>query len=233
VPFIGGSAFKAGSGTLNKRSLNASIRDVVRHTEPKKYKVVDHIYSQDLLANTIYTWNPLGNIPIGTGENQRLSTEIYVTRIGLKLAFLNNEGLGSTFTRQVNCRVMWVRSEAQYGSGSDAFGSGLGLTDLFYAGQTIPTFAFPDNDKCTILSDTMVRIPALAYSGAQESAYREIDAPIGSGMTFKYSSLTGDYSTKSKNIYCVIACQIPGDVTGTTVDARLEWQGCVEYRDSA
>lgn len=230
VPFIGGSTFKAGSGSLNKRSLSALVRSEARSLEAVKLKATQ-VNTVTLLDDTWYTLNPLGNIPIGTGEVNRLSTDIFVKSVKLRMTLTNNSLLAPGIVNNpVHFRMMWVRTSVPVLASSDLFASGLGNSDLVSQGNDKPLYSIIDTDKVTVLSDTIVTVAP--YHAAQTiSKFVEFDCPL-TNFPFNYSTSTSNFSTRNKNLYCLITPKIVGGVSGTTTDASLSYSFCTKFTDS-
>lgn len=230
--FTSGGGFRMGDGSLNKRSLMAAVKAETRNLEVTKYKAIP-LSTQPLLAGTWYTLNPLGNITIGTGETNRVGTDIFVRKIKLKLVAHNNVALiGALAGATVHFRMLWIRSAVPVGSGLDIFGpSGLGNSDLVQQGNTYPLTSIIDKDKCSVLSDTVFTIPQSNISASNNSKYVEFDCPV-QDFPFRYSSATSNFSNVNKNVYCLITPQIVGDSTGTTQDMHIVYQWSTEFADS-
>ena len=221
VPLIGGSSFKAGSGPLTKRSLQTLIRE----TNESKQKIIVATNTSGLLHNTIYTYNPLGNIPIGTGANSRIGQDIFVKNIRLEGLLTNVGGVASM---EVHFRVMVVSSNSQTLSGSDALSSGLGSTDIFVQGSNYLIDSIPDNNRCTVLHDSHHK---LIPQGSGSTTQSRISLNFGKGKVLKYLTPTSNYAT-NKNIYVVVIPYYCGGTTGTTVIGSIQWESVVDFTDA-
>jgi hypothetical protein len=230
VPYFGSVGFKAGDGQLNKRSITAMVKREARLTEGSKYKT--SIQSQVFNAQTWYTYNPLGNIPIGTGENSRLSTDIFVKSVKMRVLMYNNILLtGGLVGAPIHVRVVWLRTNVPIAGGVDTFTSGLGNSDLLVQGLTIPLTGVFDRDKVTILSDDTYTVPQSNIATTYSSICADISCP-SLNIPFKYGSSTSNYSVLNKNLYCVVSPSIAADVVGTTVELNFQFQSAVEFTDS-
>lgn len=239
VPIIGGTGLRMGSGPLQKRSLNALVKQAVTATLPQKHKVIDAVTAAKYAHQTNYTFNPLGNIPVGTGEQQRLATEIRVKYIKLRICLQNDTTLGApaqNFPKQV--RILWVRSDEQVMGGLDTFGSGLGNSALWQPGFSLPFNAFIDSDRCTVLADKIVKLPNPTIADAatllqQTSVVFDFDCPIpAGGIPFKYDGLTTNYSSVNKNLYCVMIPYMPDGTTGLNV-LQMQHSADICFTDGA
>lgn len=232
MPFIGGSSFRAGSGALNKRSLNTVIKRAITDNTALKQKVINVTDSANFQHDSLYTFNPLGNIPIGTGENARLATDIHIKSIKLNFLFNNRTDIAAPLLDSaVTVRMMWVRLEADYRASFDTFGSGVGTGDIFVDGQNSPMLSQLEKDKCTILSDTKFEIPATQLSGRIASKYITYDCPL-KDFTFKYQSTTSGYSSVNKNVYLVCAAYLIGATTGVTPLCNYQFTSVVNFTDT-
>jgi hypothetical protein len=230
MPFIGGTTLRAGSGTLTKRSLAAAVKNAARMTDANKNKMA--IAFENLVQGTYYTFNPLGNIPIGTGETARIGADIYVDHISIKAIVHSNPTLpGAKQDLPVHFRVMWVRSTQAVASGSDTFISGLGASSLNVESTTEPILAHLDKDKVTVLSDNYYTIPSPQVTGKANSLTLDLSCPL-KGFPFKYQTATSSFSATNKNIYCVIVPYIVGGTTGTDIVMTLYSQSWVQFSDS-
>jgi len=234
VPFIGGSSLRAGSGTLNKRSLNAIVKRELSNNLSLKKKVINITSLDNFKHNTLYTFNPLGNITIGTGENARLSTDIHVKKIQVSMRITNRTDLAPPFLcSATHIRMMWVRSENDVLASSDTFASGLGTSSLFVDGQNDPMLSTLDKDKLTVLSDTIYEIPAspIFYDTALATAKPTISSKVihfdcpQKEFGFKYQTLTSGYSAVNKNVYLVLCPYIEGATTGDTAVVNYQFGG--------
>ena len=232
IPFVGGTSFRAGSGTLNKRSLTSLIKREARLTNIVKYKA-SAPQSVGLLAGTWHTLNPLGNIPQAIGDVSRIGTDIFVKSIKLKsICYSNTALVGQPSNAPVHFRVIWLRSTVNVLQSSDAFGSGLGNADLILQGNSAPITSILDMDKITLLSDTTYTIPQSNIAAGQVSTSLDLSCPL-KNFPYKYASTTSNYSNANKNVYCLVTPFIVGDVTGTTTDMTMYYQFATEFTDAA
>lgn len=230
VPFVGGTSLRMGSGNLVKRSITAAVKNAIVNAGPTKHKVVDATTLVFLQHQTTYTWNPLGNIPIGTGETSRLATDIHVKKIKLKFVFANDATQSTLLRNQpLHVRVMWIRSDAQVQGGTDVFGSGLGNSDLFVPGFSLPFNAVIDKDRCTAISDNSYRIPAASVDGTYSVLQFDYDCPL-KDFGFKYDGLTSNYSSVNKNLYCIVIPYQVGQTTGVNA-LQMQFSADVEFCD--
>lgn len=240
VPIIGGSSFRAGSGALTKRSLNA-VKNMISNGGTTKQKVVNVGLIANFLQDTMYTFNPLGNITIGTGENARIGTDIHVKHINFKIRFNQRTDLVVPYLNApVTIRMMWVRTNVQVLASQDTFGSGLGATTLFLDGQNSPILSTLDKDKVTILADTTFNMPItpLAFNSATNAVIPTITSKVvefpcpATDFTFKYQSTTSGYSIVNKNIYLVVVPYLQGTSLGSTILLDYSFTSNTQFTDS-
>lgn len=229
VPFVGGSSFKAGSGRLTKRSLTTMIRSggVLSHRaiQPENF---------NLANSTHYTFNPLGNIPIGTGNTNRVGTDIFVKKIRGDFVIRRDQNASATATindSDMYLRVMWLRSQNRYLDGSDDFGTGFGTGQIFLDGTSEPFTGTPDKDKVTVLADKKVLVPAANFASQSTNRAVEIDCPV-TDFSFMYESTSSNFSIKNKNVYCVVIPFVQNAGT-TTVVGALQSQFAVIFNESS
>lgn len=241
VPIVGGTSLRAGSGNLAKRNLNAVIKSAISNSSILKHKVIDSGSNFQAKHNTILTFNPLGNIPTGTGENSRVSTDIHVKQIRVNFRFTNVLTLthpqrGSS----VKVRLMWVRRDLGVLASNDTFGSGLGAGTLFPDGMTNTMLSPLDRDKVTVLSDTIVDIPA-AYTywhtldavptSSINSKYITFDCPLKE-FQFRYQLQNSGYSAINKNVYLIMVPFLEGATTGSTDILQCQFTSVVDFTDN-
>lgn len=233
VPLIGGSSLKMGSGNLSKRSLNSIVKEVQLKNAVLKHKVIDNAgTTATMLANTHITHNPLGNIPIGTGENARLSTDIIVKSIMFHFAITPNLLNPAPLTNApIFLRFMWVRSETDVLASQDIFGSGLGTSSLYISGFSGTILSPLDKDKVTILSDTTVKIPQGNLSTINNTILYKTECPL-KDFPFRYSTPTSAFSVVNKNVYLVVFPYQDQGVTGTTNICNYQFTADIQYVDS-
>ena len=161
VPIVGGTSLKAGSGTLQKRSLlSKTVKQAVVAMQDNKQKIITGGGTSSMTHNTIYTLNPLGNIPIGAGANSRVGSEIYVKNIILRLMISNRTAAASATGRDsaTMFRVMWVKIDQDYLSGSDSLSTGVGSTDVFVQASNYLALSAVDYNRAEVLDDQMIKI---------------------------------------------------------------------------
>lgn len=231
VPLIGGSSLKMGSGNLSKRSLNSIVKEVQLKNAVLKHKVIDTAATATMLANTHITHNPLGNIPVGTGENARLSTDIVIKSIIYHFTITPNLANGAPLTNApIFLRFMWVRSETDVLASQDTFGSGLGTSSLYISGFSGTILAPLDKDKVTVLSDTMVKIPQGNQATINNTILYKTECPL-KDFPFRYSTPTSAFSVVNKNVYLVVFPYQEGATTGTTNICNYQFTTDIQYVD--
>lgn len=223
VPFVGGSSFRDGSGTLTKRSLMKIIESQVEN----KQKIINFNVGSTtgLLHNTVYTFNPFGNIPIGSGANSRIGSSINVRGLRMSIS-LSNTG-GASIDKERYFRVMVVSHEATYLSGSDVFGSGLGSTELFLQGANEMLFGIPDTHKVTVLYDQRFKV---MNTIAATTSICPLDLEVLKGKKMDYSTPTSSYSNH-KNYYVVLIPSLPYGTSGVSVVGRVDFESVVDFTD--
>lgn len=207
MPFIGGTSFKAGSGSLNKRSLQQVV-NAVRSQVLESKSTYNVTSTTGLLHNTIYTNNLLGQIPIGSGDDSRIGDQIHVRSLRCRLHFIRPT------TPQANTyvRCMIIKSQAEYRVSNTDLGSGLGSNEIFQTGANLLHMSIPDFSRCTVLADKLMTIPA-GNLVASVSGVCVLDYTIPFTQTFK---TTASGYGKEMNYYLVVIPFADGGVTGTT-----------------
>lgn len=221
VPFVGGSSFRAGSGTLTKRSL----MNMIKAEKENKQKIINSGLTVDLLHNTIYTWNPFGNITIGSGQNARSGSSIDVR--GVRINMLLSTTGGASLDKERNFRVMVVEHDAQYMSGNDQFGSGLGSTELFVQGSSIMSCAIPDLNRCKVLFDQRYYVIPQITGG---SPVAHVDLETLKNKAMNYATTTSNYSLQ-KNYYVVLIPELPLGTNGVSIVGRVDFESVVDFTD--
>jgi len=227
LPFIGGASFKAGSGTLSKREIQSYIRNTVLENKQKIFIDSGHGAATH---NTMYTWNPLSNIPIGTGDASRLSDNIHVKSIRARVQFQ------SISANQSVIRFIWLKSNAEYGSGSDTFVSGLGSSQVFLNGTSQLGQAVVDLDKVTVLKDVTYRVDTGVSDSIVGGSFKgqqvvDISCPLpASGMKMVYNSATSNYA-RDKNLYLIVLTWSFGATSGVTQLAGFALDAVVNFVD--
>lgn len=224
VPLIGGSSLKMGSGTMTKRSIQ-TLKSLISEN---KQKIVSNNTPASWTHNTIYTFNPLSNIPIGAGENSRIGASIHVKSIRLNYEFTTFGA--SNPDDQVMVRLMWVKNIAQGGSGTDIPGSFLASSDLFLTtsgGNGIKNI--PDFTRSTVISDQIVRLPTSHVSGRYVAAVGSCDMMVP--FQFHYNSPTSNYG-KDYNYYLVLIPYVAAGTTGTTIAGTVRFDCLTNFTDA-
>lgn len=220
LPFVGKTSFAAGSG-LAKRSLKNQLQNLLLEN---KTKLIEQ-FQTNALHNTIYTLPLLSNIPIGTGDASRLSDRISVKSIRLNMYVSQRATVASTATASF-WRVLLLRHSAEYGSGSDAWVSGLGSSEIFQSGTTVVGNGIVDYDKCTVLQEKWITLKRSDSAG--------IDVKHFTMEIFNieqiYNSPTSNYG-KQWNYYCVVIPQQDGSTAGTTQVGYIQCNGMVTFVD--
>lgn len=238
TPFgkVGGGGFRVGNGKYGAKSLTSIIKAKSRLDEPVKYKSTAQ-NDIPMQAQTIYTLNPLGNIPIGTGDLSRLSSDIFVRGIKVRGIFSGPANTGTagainSANKPCHIRMAWVRTNVSVAQTSDLFvGTGLALSDIFRQGNNHPISAQFDTDKVTVLSDTTLTVPGSTITGVQQSKTFEFDCPL-QNFPFRYNSPTSNYSSVNKNIYCIVMPFSVGDTPSTTINTVMVQSWSVIFSDS-
>lgn len=225
VPFIGGTSLKAGSGTLSRRSLIAQVKNSL--TE-KKTKIVS-TSTTGYVHNTCYTHAPLANIPIGTGPNSRLGQVIQNVNLNYKMMLGNLNAAVATQATPIFVRVFVVKSRAQYQSGSDTFGSGIGSTDLFESGTTYFNIAALDTNKVVILYDKIIKLAPTNTLVTKSNDVQILDINLDLGK-MDYLTPTSNYG-KNNNPYICLIPYVVGGTTGVTVCGEIQCEGEVTFHD--
>lgn len=223
VPFVGGSSFRAGSGTLTKRSLQSFIRS----TGEQKQKIIAAVNTVDLKHNTIYTLNPFGNIAIGTGTPNRIGSSIFVKEWSVGMLLTNIAGIQSTS----QYRVMVVGIENQHLSGDDTLTAGVGSTSIFVEGSNYMLLSKPDPNRCQVLHDEVVTLPIQDNSTATAIQQKLHHFSVCKNKELKFLTPTGNY-LHNKNYYMLVMPYIAAGATGTTVVGTCQWQSVVTFTDA-
>ena len=227
LPLIGGASFKAGTGTmLTKRSLvNAVKRDLVE----TKQKITSGS-TGSLTANTILTYNILGNIPIGTGSQSRIGQTISLSSYRCHMEISNfGVAIASTYS-PIYFRVACVRSRAQVQGGVDNFGSGLGMSDLFETGALFPHIAPFDFNKVVLLSDKLIKLdPTNTLTTGTTSSRIFECSEFGGNMD--YLTPTSNYG-KTYNTYLIIIPYQIGSTSGSTVLGQTVFEMVTSFQDT-
>jgi len=240
VPIIGGSSFHAGTSPLTKRSLNA-VKSMIKDSGTTKNKVINVGTIANFLHDTMYTFNPLGNITIGTGENARLGTDINVKHINFRIRLTQRTDLVPPYLNApVFVRMAWVRTNVQVLASQDTFGSGLGASSLFLDGQNSGQLSTFDKDKVTVLNDMTFQMPItpLSFNSTTNTVIPTVTSKIvdfpcpAKDFVFKYGSTTSGYSVVNKNVYLVVIPFLYGTSVGSTILLDYSFTSNTQFTDS-
>jgi hypothetical protein len=185
--------------------------------------------SASMTHNTLYTFNPFGNIPIGTGDGSRISDTIHIKSVKLR-GEVNNYNFVAK-DADVFVRLMWVKMDSEYLSGSDTLSAGVGSTDIFVNGTTSMLHGILDNDKCTVLADKTIKLTPQSTSVSSVQML-EFDMPItSSGIKMQFKTLTSNYG-KAWNYYFVAVPYSYPKTGGITVLSGLIFDSIVNFVDT-
>lgn len=233
---IGGGKIGFGDGQKYKaQSFNKQLKKIVNKTIHKSQDIKSIWNGSTVTSITNERWqvlNPLSNIPIGTGDNARLSQDIRVKKITLRVT-LESVVAGAPIS-PVTFRVIWIRNNLLVGSGSSVFNySTITSSQIMREGQGTgsPIHESLDPSKCTVLSDKIFTVQPKIASSIATTGLVDISCPL-EDFPFTYSSLTSNYSVKNKNIYCLITTYCPTSIGGTTNDGRVAYAWGIEFSDS-
>uniref|UniRef100_UPI0040479B53 hypothetical protein n=1 Tax=Yoonia sp. TaxID=2212373 RepID=UPI0040479B53 len=221
VPFIGGSSFRAGSGH-QKRSLDTHIKNVVRSQvlEPKVFHL-DDTYSPTLLHNTIYTYNIMKDITIGTNDNQREGDYVHFKKAHYQCQFF---GATAGSSDRLHLRYMVVKSKIA-DTTSGIVSSHLGATDIFYATADNLLLAHWSPRECTVILDnTITTSPAYANQKISKQFVIDLDLPK---FVYEEASLVG----KFYNYYLVFIPYQDRASAGVTAVGDLVINGLTGFTD--
>ena len=221
VPFVGGSSFKAGSGTLSKRSLT----NLIKRTGEAKQKLVVGGAVPAMLQNTLYTFNPLGNIAIGTGTINRIGSSIFIKSFDIRMTLSLNGATSGLET--THFRILCVKIDQEYLTGSDAMSAGVGSTDLFVNGSNQMINAHIDPNKATVLYDEVHRVGGETQLNSQ---FLSIKGLI-KDKSIRYATPTSNYSNFG-NYYLVIAPYTVGKTSGVTIVGDVRFETQVNFTDA-
>lgn len=224
APFgLGGTGFRAGNGPLTKRSIVNTVRNTI--LEDKQFQLSNS--GGSLAHNTIYSSNLLGNIPIQVGSNGRLGQKLH-----MKPTTLNIMLTGIQYNSYpIFVRILVVKSNAQYHSGSNSITSGLGSTDIFETGHSELIIAPTDTNKCIVLHDQIVRFDVTTLGSPGTADTKIINIPLKGG-NFEYLTTTSNYM-RDKNMYLVFIPYMYGGTPGTTVLSTVLQESCINFTDSS
>jgi hypothetical protein len=94
-----------------------------------------------------------------------------------------------------------------------------------------PFLSMLDNDKITILSDQLYKVPASHISGIPQSVIYDIDCPLVN-FPFKYDGTSSNYSSVNKNLYLVFVPYTPQGAIGDSSVCTIDYSTAVTYSDS-
>lgn len=234
VPIVGGTGLR-----LSSRSLKNVVTQVIKKTGESKIYInkptAQANVSTGLLHNTIYTFNPLQGIALGTGERNRVGDSIFVKFIKLRYA--------TQCTAAAPCqkyRVMVIKSDEKFNVPPTAFGSGFGLSDLFwpdgggnYSLETIRCLKnLKDASITSVLYDRIHDVNFHSYdNGPNTIQGKAWDVTIPVNKKVSYDNVNSNY-LKGDNYYVITIPWIGGGSTGSTQATYTEVQCMVTYIDS-
>lgn len=224
LPIVGQTNISFGSGSLNKRSLTSKIKATELRLAETKRKTVTNASIPTSTHNTIYTFNPLGNITAGTAVSNRLGDRIFVKGINVRLH------LFSPYADQdVKYRFIVCKHDDEYLSASDAWGSGLGSSQLFY-NYNDGVIAQTDPRRVHIIHDEILQLPRMSVSAtpAQNVSLLK-DMYINVSHDQQY--VTGTNFNKKQNLYLAIIPYRVGGTTGTTICGQVDMSAVVTFKD--
>lgn len=223
LPIVGQTNISFGSGSLNKRSFTGKVKATELRLAETKRKLVQQASISAGTQNTLYTFNPLGNIAQGSGVFNRVGDKIYVKGIDLRLHFYGKNQNDTRF------RFLIIKHDDEYLGGSDSWGSGFGSTDIFYNYQDA-LLAQSDPRKVQILHDEIITLPRQsAYDGNLQMTSVLKDMYVNVSQQQQY--VTGTNFTKSKNLYFVCIPHREEGISGTTAVGSLEMSMTLTFKD--
>lgn len=218
VPFIGGSSFKAGSGTMVKRM----VQNELKKTQETKINKVSY-QSSVLTMNTLYCIAPIQDIAVGTAVNQRVGNQISVKHMRYRVS-LNNATLTQVKFRLI---TVWIPHNTTISSGT--FAGAIGTTELFYTTGSDNGIIFSlYNNKLphTVICDKIITVNA-DYSGQSKTITKNFDCPINKKITYKPSStLLTDW-----NLYTVVIPYSPGATPAVTQIGYINIDSITTFTD--
>lgn len=197
VPIIGGSGFKAGTGTLTKRSLDTHIKKVVKRSvlEPKLYRS-GLLTASGVNHNAIYTHNLLSGIVQGDDEENRTGDSIGIKSCRINMQYF---GLGTGLINTQHVRVMVVKSKVANAT-TGIISAALGTTDIFWDSPAELMTAMVCYNQCSVLMDKTFKLNP-TFSGQRTDFVTSFNVDLPS--TFKYSEANGALG-KFYNYYLVV-----------------------------
>lgn len=225
VPIIGGSGFRAGTGTLTKRSLDSHIKDVVKKQvlEPKLYRSGELIKSS-VVHNSIYTHNLLSGITQGDDEENRTGDSIGIKSCHIKMQLL---ALADGLINVQHWRVMVVKSKVANAT-TGIISAALGTSDIFWDSPMELMPAMVCYNQCSVIYEKMYTLNT-SFSGQRVDKVIEFNVNLPS--TFKYSESNGALG-KFHNYYLVIIPYQSRATSGVTVIGDVIVSTAISFTDS-
>jgi len=222
VPFVGGAGVSFGSGKMGKRSLVKTVKRTVHKMEEAKHKIINA--TQTPKHDTIYTLNLLGNISQGNTGFTRNGDSVFVEAIKIRNYM---EQLAAN-ENTVFFRLLLVRHDNDHLSGSDNWGSGLGLTDIYHTGSTIAGIiqGLVDAKKVSVLLDKTYTVNK-QVTGKVNVKIDSMLIPIKQKFVYKDGTNYGKFA----NYYLVLHAFASGGSTGTTDTGLFNTSVDVIFKD--
>lgn len=230
LPFVGKTNVSFGT-TKRARSLNATIKKVVRNTTaPKSYEEdILNTFTGGLKNNTIFTTNLSGQIVQGTDDDDRIGDVIH-------LKYLSMKGrLSQTLTDATErhyptwWRFLLIKSDKEYTTGN-AFGTGFGGTDLFkpYSTGSQLIYIPIDRQNVTVLKQWEYKM----QSNTTLNSHTKIcDLSTKLDMTIKFKD--GTIFGKNNNLYLVVIFSNVNKATSDAIaDSGLDLAWHVDFSDT-
>lgn len=188
LDFTAASDVKSVGTAKGKRSLQAP-------GDSQLSAGVANLGGAGLLNDTLYTLNPIAQIAQGTTEASRLGSRIFLRDLILRGVVSNDAATNLSNYRVF--RIMLVVSTKQ--TNPSGFGTGLGYSDLFYAGTTPCAYALPNPRVVKVLCDEIISVtPTVALAATSVPYY----VTCSVNQYFEYQ--TGTSFGTASNIYWVI-----------------------------
>lgn len=206
-----GVAFQVGSGEpqKGKRSLPVSIMQ--KFVATNVYVSATH--------STLYSYNPLSIIAVGTAANQRIGSGIKLKGVSFRFE------INSAVTAVSTWRVLLVASTYQFSATN--FGSGLGTTNLFFAGgSSNGVHPHVDARVAKVICDTTYELKP-RITGQKDSVFRSVDCEVDMPFAFQTGSVYGE----TANLYLVVTASTPGGATGVTACGDIFGEVVVSWAD--
>lgn len=221
------SAAKAVSSMLPKRrkvTFAQKVKKVVHSTDTTQYKLSSP--SANLTHNTLFTAGVLGNIATGTGVFNRLSDNIFLTSLSMKILI---QPVATNVSTYIRVMAVWSDLDITATNATDAFTtSGLLYTDLFrQTGLNYVPTGHHNINNITFAADKLIKIVP-QYAAQQDT--RIINLNLKLNKPYKY--LTGSNFSSKKNLYIVIASNITGGTDGVTPTGALSSQSILRYKNA-